>query len=433
MKKQVLIISYAYPPNNVAGAQRPYALAKYLDKSKYNIKVITCSNPDLPLGENKDFIPQLEGVEVIKIKSRIGSSVDTLRNKGGISKKTTSLGRLKSMLFKVGQKLLFPDKGMFWTPEVKSFLKSNKDLIKSTDYIFSTSPGVSNHQIAQYIKKHNKSIDWIADFRDFNYVDNGQYQSGLKATMHKKLELSIISNATVFTFVTKTMQQSYKSFYPKYKDKMHCVYNGLEKSDFSLLNSRKEVIDNEKINIFYAGTFYNGLRSPFPLLHLLDKAFDKRLLSQGKVLIQIAGNIDESTKNEMSKFKSYECVDFLGSIPRSDVLRYMTSSTFQWLIVGNIKSHYQTVPIKLFEYIAARRPIINFAPSISEPSQIIEEYKLGINFNTLEFDLEESYIKFENLILQYNKGIYSSPMSDDSLDAFSWENQINMIEQIMSM
>ena len=37
MKKNVLIISYSYPPNNVAGAQRPYALAKYLDKEKYNV------------------------------------------------------------------------------------------------------------------------------------------------------------------------------------------------------------------------------------------------------------------------------------------------------------------------------------------------------------------------------------------------------------
>jgi hypothetical protein len=35
MKKNVLIISYAYPPNNAAGAQRPYALEKYLDKTKY--------------------------------------------------------------------------------------------------------------------------------------------------------------------------------------------------------------------------------------------------------------------------------------------------------------------------------------------------------------------------------------------------------------
>lgn len=65
MKKNILIISYSYPPNNVAGAQRPYALAKYLAKEKYNVTVITCKNPDLPLGKNDNFDANIEGVELL--------------------------------------------------------------------------------------------------------------------------------------------------------------------------------------------------------------------------------------------------------------------------------------------------------------------------------------------------------------------------------
>jgi hypothetical protein len=134
MKKNILIISYAYPPNNVAGAQRPYALAKYLDKTKYNIKVITCENPDLPIGNNPDFNPNLESVELIKIKSRIdGESTKKIRKNADFSNNKTI--SFKSILIKIAQKFIFPDKAMFWYPNVKTFLFQNKQIIENTDNI----------------------------------------------------------------------------------------------------------------------------------------------------------------------------------------------------------------------------------------------------------------------------------------------------------
>src|SRR5690606_13367557 len=91
MKKNVVIISYAYPPNNVAGAQRPYALAKYLDKEKYNVTVISCENPDLPIGKNENFNPSLEGVKLVLIKSKVGNSAAKLRQEAGQQNKKKSI------------------------------------------------------------------------------------------------------------------------------------------------------------------------------------------------------------------------------------------------------------------------------------------------------------------------------------------------------
>lgn len=428
MKKKVLIIAYAYPPNNAAGAQRPYALAKYLNKNKYDIIVVTCQNPDLPIGENENFDPYLEGVKITTIKSKLGSSAIKLRkqNKQGTSK-TTLFSKLKSTLFKIGQQLIFPDKGMFWYPNVKAYLKQNQELLANTDIVFSTSPGVTNHRIARYVKRKNKNIQWVADFRDFNYVENWSNKSGIKAYLHKKIEISIVKEASALSFVTKTMQVAYQKFYPQYQHKMHCVYNGFDKGDFPSVSEPL----NDRLSFFYAGSFYNGLRSPFPLMQLLDKAFEDNLLTKNEVQIQIAGNIDEEQKQTMKGYKSYTCIEFLGNIPRTEVLQYMCRTTFLWLIVANIKSHYQTIPIKLFEYIAARRPIVNFAPNVSESSQIIQEKNLGYNFNTLDFSIEESYPVFKELLLKYKKGEYTQQMPYENLDSFTWENQINKIEHLL--
>lgn len=428
MKKNILIIAYAYPPNNVAGAQRPYALAKYLDKTKYNIKVITCQNPDLPIGKNENFEPSIDEVELIYIKSRVGNSATKLRQKTNQkTNKVTVLSKLKSFLFKIGQQFIFPDKGMFWYPNVTAYLKQNNELFENTDIVFSTSPGVTNHRIARYIKRKNKNIQWIADFRDFNYVEHWEFKKGIKAFLHKKLEHSIVKEATNLTFVTKTMQKAYQKFYPQHQDKMYCVYNGFDKGDFPTVSEPL----NDKLSFFYAGSFYNGLRSPLPLMQLLDRAFEDNLLTKEEAQIQIAGNIDEEQKQAMKDYKSYHSIDFLGNLPRTEALQYMCRTTFLWLIVANIKSHYQTIPIKLFEYIAARRPIVNFAPIVSESSQIIQEKNLGYNFNTLDFNIEESYPIFKDLVLKYKQGDFNQSMPDENLESFTWKHQMRLLEEIM--
>lgn len=430
MKKNILIIAYAYPPNNVAGAQRPYAAAKYLDKDKYNVSVITCKNPDLPIGKNEAFDPELENVNLYSIKSYLGSSAKVVRNTNTSKKQKTSLvGMIKTFVFQLGQQLIFPDKGMFWYPNVKTFLKNNPDFVNNTDVIISTSPGVTNHKIARFVKHKNKEACWIADFRDFNYVEHWQNKSGVKAFLHKRLEKSIVNDADYFTFVTKTMQKAYQEFYPKHSKQMYAMYNGFDQSDF--LTTSDSLVNNQ-LSFFYAGSFYNGLRSPLPLLSMLDRAINDSLIKPEDVVINIAGNIDDEQKGEMQKYKAYQCINFLGSLPRTEVLNMMSKTTFLWLIVANIKSHYQTIPIKLFEYIAARRPIINFAPEISESSQIIQEKELGYNIDTLHFDEEKSYLIFKKLISSHRDKSFDQPLSADNLISFSWKNQIDILDKIIT-
>src|SRR5690606_10249170 len=292
---------------------------------------------------------------------------------------------------------------------------------------FSTSPGVTNHRIARLIKRQNPTIQWIADFRDFNYVEHWQFTKGVKSFLHKKLEKSIIKEASFLTFVTKTMQVAYKKFYPQYQNKMYCVYNGFDKGDFPVVSEPL----NDKLSFFYAGSFYNGLRSPLPLMQLLDKAFEDNLLKSEDVQVQVAGNVDDDMKSALKNYKSYHCVEFLGNLPRTQALQYMCKTTFLWLIVANIKSHYQTIPIKLFEYIAARRPIVNFAPIVSESSQIIQEKNLGYNFNTLDFNIEESYPIFKDLVLKYKQGDFNQSLPDENLESFTWKHQMRLLEEIM--
>ncbi len=424
MKKTIVIISYAYPPINAVGGLRAYAIARNLDASKYNIVVITSKpNKDIAnLDAKKDLLSntQEEQVKLLQIGSYIGNT----QNQNSKSSKNT----IKSFVYKVGKNLIYPDKGVFWSYEVRKYLSYNKDIVEQADIILSTSPVVSSHNIARFIKSKNPKVKWIADFRDFYYIENIENDKNVKSLFHKRLERKIVEEADELVFVTETMLKSYKNNYFSQKNKMKAIYNGF---DGSLESQSYNFSKNKKVSFFYAGSFYDGLRSPIPLLKLLDKAFENDILSKSEVVVRIAGNIDENTKADIKRYSSAQCIEYLGFISREEALTYMHNSTFLWLIVANIKSHYQTVPAKIFEYIAARRPIISFSPIISEASEIIGSNNLGCNFDTSSFSIEESYRTFEDLIEKYRKGCFSQPLDSSTLEKFSWDNQILLFESIL--
>jgi len=425
--KKVLIISYSYPPSNVPSAQRPYALAKYLNKDKYQVYVATCSNPESALGFNDKFNPELNGVKLIKIKSWIGSSMGLIRPQVSVTGNKNAIFQFKRILLKGASKLLFPDKAIFW------FYNAHKEVKricaeKNIDVVFTTSPMITNHLLGLYIKKVFRKIHWVADFRDFYFVANNKAQSGFKLRLKRSLENRIISNCDKASFISSEMCELYKAHYTSQAPKMETIYNGIDKEDFEHLPIKR--LKEKKLIIFYAGSFYNGIRSPFPLLSMLDNLSDQGIIDLNNISIRIAGNMDQDTIDHTQQFKSSFCITYLGKIPRAKVLEEMVRSSILWLIVGNDITHYTGVPIKFYEYLAARRPILNFAPSISEPSKIILQYKLGWSINTLPFNQEKGMEVMKNIINSWFSTSFADPLPYSELQIFDREHQATIFEEL---
>jgi len=428
-KKKILIISYSYPPSNVPSAQRPFSLAKYLDKDKYNVTVITCSNADTPLGIDSSFNESLPKVKLIKIKTKFGSEATKFRNSGMADTKNGLLANIKNKLFLIGASYILPDKAIFWYPNVIKYLKRNKEIINNTDVVFTTSPLFTNHLIGKYIVKKNKAIRWVADFRDFHFVENWSKKNGVKSFFNKKIELNVIKNANVVTFISEAMMNVYSQFYIGFENKFKFIYNGFDLDDFKEL--KFSAVDNKKFTIFYAGTFYKGVRSPFPLLELLDKIIEKGFINKNEICIKLAGNFEQELIEEAKQFVSFSCIEFLGRIPRSEVLKQITKADLLWLIVGNDITHYTGVPIKFYEYLAGRRPIINFAPKLSEPSKIIKEFNLGLSFDPKYKFSKNDVERFINLINSINSGDLKEPLAFNLIQKFTRDYQAIEFEKLI--
>ena len=430
--KNVLIISYIYPPYNAPAARRPYSWAKYLDKDKYKVTVLTCSNPDSSLGIDKTMNIELPNVTLIKVASALNSNIGSnLRDSNTVKTSSGIKTKIKRGLVKFGTHFLVPDKAIFWYFNAIKHLKNNKDLLNSLDVVISTSPMMTNHLIGLHIKKKHSKIKLLGDLRDYHYIGGHKLRTPWPLSLfHKRFERRILERADKVTFISKSMCDIYAKAYPKYALKFSEIYIGFDKDDFNFTKVDEEEKSN-KMRIFYAGSFYGGVRSPKGLLQLLDWALDEQLMSLQDVEVVIAGNFEKSLQDEMSAFQSYKTVNYIGKIPRAEVIQQYQNSSILWLIVGEQLSHYTGVPLKFYEYLASNKYIVNFAPSMSEPSFLINKYKLGSNFD-IHHDTQKNQLKEWNSILnKWRQDGLNVSQQENILEIFDRKNQTKKFEKLI--
>ncbi|WP_405252739.1 glycosyltransferase [Dokdonia sp. Asnod3-C12] len=432
--KNILIISYIYPPYNAPAARRPYSWAKYLDKTKYNVTVLTCSNPDSSLGVDDTMNNELPHVKLIGIKSKLNNNLGAgFRNAKMQAGSPGIKSKLKSKIVQLGTYFLIPDKAIFWYANAKKYLKQNNDFVSNLDIVISTSPSMTNHLLGMYLKQLQPKLKLIGDLRDYHYIEGQQLHSPWPLSLfHKRFERNILHKADKITFISNAMREIYANHYKKDSAKFSVIYNGFDQDDFSV---EKTLIKEKssKIRIFYAGSFYGGVRSPKGLLQLIDWAVEDKLMTLDDVEVVIAGNFEKSLQEEMAIFKSYKTVNYIGKIPRNEVIKQYEQSTILWLIVGEQISHYTGVPLKFYEYLAANRFIMNFAPNKSEPTALIKKYDLGANVD-IHNDTKEEQLKVWGIMISKWQldGLNVAPQ-DDVLSIFDRKNQTTLLEKLIDL
>lgn len=408
---KVLIITYNYPPDNAPAAQRPAAFHKYLETPSV---VLTPTNSVSALGASGDVIID-----------------DTVIRYGDVSVLSTSVANSvskaskKSLKRRLFSELKIPDKAIVW---YRSALKKGKEILKndsSFTHIYSTSPSTTNHLVAMKLARKFK-LKWIADFRDYYYIETIENANYIfRSRIDKYLEKRFLKTANHVTFISESMKKEYIKRYPFIASKTSAIYNGFDPSEFGSGVS----LNNEKLTIFYAGTFYDGVRSPYPLFEALDNLSNKNLIDLKKVSIEVAGRLDERIIERINSYNSSSCFNYLGLISREEVLERYSKSSVLWLIVGDKISHHTGFPIKGYEYLGSRRPILAFTPVPSEAAKILQEVEGCYIFNLKE--PENFSNKLERLYSDFLEGRLNQPMNFKNIEKYTRPHQATLLDKLM--
>lgn len=427
--QKILIISYAFPPVNLPSAQRPYYFAKYLGRSNFMVTVLTAKNPDSVYGRNK-AVKDINNVLVLRTFNFNISWFRTLKNS---TIQSTIGGRgifriqLKKKIVAFVTAAIFPDKGMLWFPS--AIINGIRVLIKNKKMsMFSTSPLFSNHIVALILKKLFNVV-WVADIRDFHYTSHLDRKSkGIRKYLHRVIENKIICNADNVVFISNTMLKLYARSYSDHQNKFVCIPNGL---DLELYLNQKDMSNlNEKINIVYAGSFYDGERSPFPLLNALEKMLQLNLLKKDEFVIDIYGLIDSKIINKINQLSVCDCIKIKGVMPREEIFKKFKNADILWLIVGDLPHHSAGIPLKLFEYLIFKKFIWAFLPENSEVELLLKELECGEIFtSTNENNTILKILKFIEL-LRKDRGASPESIPLNKLEKYS---RLHQAKQLLAL
>ena len=386
--KKVLVITYYWPPAGGPGVQRWLKFAKYLPTSEV-IPVILTVDPHKAEYPIQDPTLQKDVDPNILVYKTTAKGLYSLYKKITHAKTAPYSGFVNEGKPRFRQKVARFIRGNFFLPDARkgwnkyAYAKAVELIEKyNIQTVITTGPPMSTHLIGLKLKK-NKNIKWIADFRDpwtDIYYYHDLYPTRIAQAIDKAYEREVLEKSDIVltaNFIKEKLVCKSSKIIP---EKIHVLTNGFDEEDFKTEGANKK----EEFTITYAGT----LASSYPVQPFIDAVAE--LYPEKKIVLQFVGKVSEEHKAYITSKKNIKAV-FTGFIPHERAVRELIESQLLLLIFHHTNQNEGHMPGKLFEYLAARTPILCIEDRESMAGKIIRDCRSGI---TLSFHDKEGIKKF---------------------------------------
>jgi len=334
--KDVLLIAYAYPPDNFSGAARPHRFAKYLERLGHNVQVVAAQHE--------------KGV------SHVGN---VHRAEGDFDQNIRSL---PWYFEKVVRNLFCPhDEGWRWA--LRAARASEELFAGKRPVIVSTAPPMTVHLAAARVKaKHG--WPWIADFRD-PLAGNAYRTNAIAKRMDPYLEKLIFRRADRLIANTDAVADIWRRRYPHYAHKVHLIWNGFDPE--VSLDALPPPAGPRLIR--HVGSVY-GDRYPQPLLAAFQSMFDRGLLRADDLSIELVGQLGAPAGVTIPQAPWLRLTP---QVSRAEADRLTASAHYLLLLDVTQASQSLQVPAKLFDYIRVGRPVLTVTLPGSPAERILKQ------------------------------------------------------------
>lgn len=411
--KKVLIITYYWPPAGGPGVQRWLKFVKYLREFNVDPVLYIPENPDYPIldASFNNEIP--EGIKIYKRPifepyklASFFSRKKTKRISSGLIKSKNQSFLEKIMLWIRGN-LFIPDARKYWINPSVNFLSEilSKEKIET---IITTGPPHSVHLIG-YKLKEKFDINWISDFRD-PWTSIG-YHKKLKLTKasqkkHKKLEHLVLNSSDKIIVTSATTKKEFKKITTK---PIVVITNGFD-------TSYSETILDSKFTIAHIGSLLTG-RNPQILWKVLSELVNENQELKKALQLKFVGVVSTDVLESIYSYGLEPLVKLLGYVSHEEALKAQCSSQVLLLVEIDAKETQGIIPGKIFEYLAAKRPILAIGPKDWDAAEIITETISGETFDyTQESDLKE-------VILSWFKAYQKNELSVNSSNTIKYSRR----------
>jgi len=358
---KVLLVTLYFPPAGGGGVQRPLKLAQYLPALGIETHVLA---PDDPKWVHRDpdlRVPTQAWIHRIRyVGPRARKPTEELAAQDGFSR-----ALLQAQI--TARRLLLPDASVTWNlTAVPAAIRIVRR--EGIDAVLTTSPPGSIHLVGAAVKQAT-GARWLADLRD-PLVANQHRRADTTATRarqaaNEQLARLVARQADAISCVSEAIAEEVRGLEPR--GIVRTISNGCDFDDFAGLDYRPA----PRFRITHAGSFF-GRRDPRPFLQALkDSGVD--------AVARFVGDFRSSDREWAESLALGHRLELIPYAPRAESLRLQRDSEALLLLVPDAGGRGKGVLSgKVFEYLAAGRPILAVVPPDGAAADLIRETGAGV-------------------------------------------------------
>jgi glycosyltransferase involved in cell wall biosynthesis len=351
---RVLIVSFYWPPAGGAGVQRPLKLGGHLVELGHDVHVLA---PDDSKWLHRDTSLTVPG----------GVTVHRSRNVGPRARRPADeLARARGadrawLRLELGLRgLLVPDASVLWeataAPQAIRLVRRF-----GIDAVITTSPPGSVH-LAGVAARRTTGVRWVADLRD-SLVRHAHRRREIRG--ERTLARLVTSHADAIVCVSEAIANETSALAPR--GPVRVIGNGCDFDDFAELRYQPA----ERLRITHAGSFF-GRRDPRPFL-------DALAATNGDVVARFVGDFRDRDRRHAEQLGLGDRLELVPYVSRLDALALQRDSEALLLLIPEAEGRGRgVISGKVFEYLAAERPILACVPPDGEAAGLLRETGAGI-------------------------------------------------------
>jgi len=359
---KLLLVTLYFPPAGGGGVQRPLKFASHLPAHGIETHVLA---PDDPKWVHEDVdlpLPTQAWVHRARYVGPRGRRLaDELHGRSGLD---LAVRRAST----VGRRLLLPDENVTWNataiPKAISIVRS-----EGIDVVLTTSPPASVHLIGAAVQRAT-GAKWVADLRDSIALHAHRSADGMGARAKQKARAGVAHlvarKADAIVTAAEAITAETRGLSPA--GLLVTIPNGCDFDDFAGL----DYVRGDRLRITHAGSFF-GKRDPKPFLRALAAS------GLEDVTVRFLGDFRPGDREAVHELGLDDRVELIPHVPRRESLRLQRESDVLLLLIPEAGGRGRGVLSgKVFEYIAAERPILAVVPPDGAAAELVRDANVGV-------------------------------------------------------
>ena len=350
------------PPAGGGGVQRPLKFATHLPAHGIETHVLAPDDPKWVHSDTDLHPPTQAWIHRARyLGPRTRRLADELHGRRGID-------RFARQARSLGTRVLVPDENVSWNlTAIPTALRIVRQ--EQIDVVLTTSPPNSVHLVGAALKR-TAGVRWVADLRDS--IAAHPHRRVEKAAVRAKEKVSeqvarlVARQADVIVAASEAIAAEARELDPA--GVVVPILNGADFDDFAGLEYRR----GSRFRITHTGSFF-GKRDPRPFL----TAFAEARLADA--VARFVGDFRASDREWARTLELGDRLELHEYVPRRESLRLQRDSDALLLLIPEASGRGRGVLSgKVFEYLAAERPILAAVPPDGAAAELIEETGAGI-------------------------------------------------------